>query len=259
MKTNKHTTPLFNRLLKTTLAAGCLLVAPGIFSQAKKGAEQQQQLTLLFNLTAGGAKLLPGNTYTNPFGERYTVQKFKYYITQLELQDSTDMSTQFFPDNYFLIDADDTGTQRITIPLSIKHLTSVSFVIGVDSSANVSGKQEGTLDPGYGMFWTWNTGYIYMKLLATSPAAKVPANTFTFDIGGFKPGESASRKIGFYIRHKLSQDVHNIVFGVDVNKLFNGAHDIKIAEHPLCHEPGALAMQLADNYATMFSVQQVTK
>lgn len=235
-----------------------MLAAFSGFSQTKSTGPKPQ-LTLLFNLKAGDNKLLPGGTYTNSFGESYTVQKFKYYITQVQLLDSTDMSVQFFPDNYFLIDAGDTGTQRITIPLSIKHLTSISFVIGVDSSANVSGAQEGTLDPGNGMFWTWNTGYIYMKLLATSPAAKVPANAFAFDIGGFKPGENASRRVGFYIRHKLSQDVHRIVFDVDVNKLFNGAHDIKIAEHPLCHEPGNLAMQLADNYATMFSVGQVSK
>lgn len=255
MKLTKYNTTTRNYLLQKIIVFTCL------FFSLKAAAQPKQEaiLNLRFNIKAGTAAVVPGHTYTNPFGEDYTVQKFRFYITQVELKDSTDMSVQFFPDDYFLIDAGDTATQTIAIPLSIKHITSVSFMIGVDSSANVGGTQQGALDPANGMFWTWNTGYIMLKLQATSPAAKVPANSFTYDVGGFKTGENVARKVGFFIRHGINQAVHNIIFNVDINKIFEGDHSIKIAEHPMCHEPGALAMQLADNYGGMFSIQQVTK
>ncbi len=248
------------KYLSATLFAVNVLLLPGTaFSQLKQNTSSGEQLNLTFNIKAGDATVVPGNTYTNPFGETYTVQKFRFYIAQILLEDSTNTSEQFFPDDYFLVDAGDTGSRTITVPISIKHLTAVSFLVGVDSVANVSGTQTGALDPANGMFWTWNTGYIMLKLDGTSPAAKVPGNAFSLHVGGYKTGENATRKIGYLIRHSQKQAVHNIVFNVDINKLFNGAYPIKIAEHPLCHQPGALAMQLADNYATMFSLGQVSK
>jgi hypothetical protein len=42
-----------------------------------------------------------------------------------------------------------------------------------------------------------------------------------------------------------------------VLKWFNGVHEIKISESPFCHEHGALATKLADNYANMFSIETV--
>jgi hypothetical protein len=29
-----------------------------------------------------------------------------------------------------------------------------------------------------------------------------------------------------------------------------------VAQSPLCHQPGALAMKLADNYANMFTIEK---
>jgi len=240
------------------MPVACLLFCTGAIAQKKRG-DDREQLNLVFNIKAGNSNLVPGQTYTNAFGEQYTVKTFRFYIGQVELRDSTNSTTQYFPGDYYLIDAGDTSTQHITIPLSLDHLTSLTFLIGVDSTTNTTGTQQGALDPANGMFWTWNSGYIMMKLQGTSPAAQVPANAFTLDIGGYKPGENAARMLGFYIKHPVNTKVHNIVFNVDVNKLFSGGHNIKLAEHPMCHEPGALAMQLADNYNAMFSIGQVTK
>jgi hypothetical protein len=41
---------------------------------------------------------------------------------------------------------------------SLKNITAIKFLLGVDSLKNVSGIQTGALDPAKGMFWTWNTG-----------------------------------------------------------------------------------------------------
>jgi hypothetical protein len=45
-----------------------------------------------------------------------------------------------------------------------------------------------------------------------------------------------------------------IVIDADLLKWFNAQHTISITQSPLCHQPGRLAMQLADNYSHMFTV-----
>ena len=42
----------------------------------------------------------------------------------------------------------------------------------------------------------------------------------------------------------------------DILKWFDGVHPLKISQSPTCHQAGKLAMQLADNYSTMFSITQ---
>ena len=242
------------------LLCGLICSVPCL-GQLTQNRETGNMLKLTFNNVVAGKPLALRQDYTNSFGETYSVIKFRYYITQIQMIDSSNMSVQFFPDDYFLIDAGDSSTRTLNIPLSLKRLSYLSFLVGVDSVANVSGTQQGALDPANGMFWAWNSGYVMAKLQGISPAAKSPAHAFTFDVGGFKPGENAARKIEFVLNPttKKSKAIHSIVFNVDVDKWFNGAHPIKIAEHPGCHEPGVLAMQLADNYQTMFNIESVAK
>ena len=42
--------------------------------------------------------------------------------------------------------------------------TKVNYTIGVDAARNTEGAQDGALDLVNGMFWSWNTGYIFMKM-----------------------------------------------------------------------------------------------
>ena len=249
-----------NKTLQSLTILICCFISLACHSQVTASKEKPDSLKLTFKNNVGSQPLVLDKDYTNSFGETYSVHKFRYYISQIQIVDNSDMSVQLFKDNYFLVDAGDTSTHTITVPLSLKHISYFSFVLGVDSTSNVSGVQEGALDPANGMFWTWNSGYIMAKLQGKSPVAQAAGNAFSFDIGGFKTGENAARKMEFTIKAGgKNKAVHNIVISADVNKWFNGAHAIKIAEHPGCHEAGALAMQVADNYATMFSLVQSSR
>ncbi|HEY1201915.1 MAG TPA: MbnP family protein, partial [Niastella sp.] len=125
-------------------------------------------------------------------------------------------------------------------------------IIGVDSALNVNGVQAGSLDPLNGMFWTWNSGYIFAKLEGKSDSSKAPAHSMQYDVGGFRTNKNAIRKVQL----TLPSASTNYVIDVDLLKWFSGKHTIKVAQSPLCHQPGALAMQLADNYANMFTVEK---
>jgi hypothetical protein len=128
--------------------------------------------------------------------------------------------------------------------------------VGVDSTRNVSGAQTGALDPTNGMFWTWNTGYIFAKLEGRSPSSAAPFQKLTHHIGGFRTGENAIRKITLAMPFEIGR-AKELVINADVQKWFDGPHQISIASNASVMSPGGVALKIADNYASMFSVNKV--
>jgi hypothetical protein len=217
---------------------------------------QQNKIILQFENRAGEKLLENDSVYQNAFGETFTVKNFKYYVSNIVLIDGN--KTQSFTDKYFLINNADSASKEIELGTNLHRVTAIKFLLGVDSLKNVSGVQTGALDPAKGMFWTWNTGYVMAKLEGNSLSANTPQHAFGYHVGGYKPNEKTAREI--YLPLQKIVDCANknctITITADVLKWFNAVHEIKIASTPLCHEPGLLATQLADNYAKMFSVEQ---
>jgi hypothetical protein len=100
--------------------------------------------------------------YTNAAGNLYSVSLLKYYVTQVVLH-KKDGTTKAL-NNYDLIDAAKPESCIIEAGMMNEgEYDSISFNLGVDPSRNHSGNQDGDLDVSLGMFWTWNTGYIFFK------------------------------------------------------------------------------------------------
>ena len=227
-----------------------LFLLMATFTLLHKGATAQQQLQLLFQHVVGNKPLqLFEQTYHNSFGEPFTVYRFRYYVSNIVLYNGS--LKQAIPNAYFLIDEDDSLSKRITLNHKLDKVTAIEFMLGVDSIRNISGVQTGDLDPAKGMFWTWNSGYIFAKLEGVSDSCHTPGNAFALEPGGFRNGENALRTV----RLSIPDDRNSVTIVADVLKWFQSVHSLQLADNPTCHRPGKLAMQLADNYATMFSLQ----
>jgi hypothetical protein len=100
-------------------------------------------------------------SFTNQAGNIFSVDLLKYYISNVKFYDQG--SVVYAAPNYELLDASDITTLSFDMPVPQGSYDEVRFLLGVDSLRNVSGAQSGELDPVYGMFWDWNTGYIYFK------------------------------------------------------------------------------------------------
>lgn len=215
----------------------------------------QHNLAIVFKHVAGNKPLNTDSTYINQSGEIFKVRHFKYYVSNIVLYDSIENETQQL-NGYFLIDERIDTSKTILFTTSLQQVTSIEFLLGVDSLKNVNGIQTGVLDPARGMFWTWNTGYVMAKLEGTAPVANTPAHTFSYHIGGYKRNENAARKIVLSIPEDIN-DKKQIFITADVLRWFSAVHQMKIAEVAFCHEPGERAMQFADNYAAMFNAVTV--
>ena len=213
---------------------------------------QQRQFALSFQHTIGGDKLVLGNLCKNILGENIIIEKFKYYVSNFSVTDNNGQITKL-PAQYFLIDEADPLSKNIVLTVPGASIKRICFLIGVDSIKNVSGAQTGALDPLNGMFWTWNSGYIMAKLEGSSDVSASQGHYFTYHIGGFKNGMNTTRMITLELPEK-DLTANQIIITAEINQWFKGKSELKITETPVCHSPGALAMRIADNYSTMFSI-----
>ncbi len=242
----------------TAFFIGLLCVASSAYAQHHKPTLQKQSLLLVFRNRVGSNPLQLGEEYQNPFNETFSVRNFRYYISHISLEDSSGKKIVGSNDIY-LIDEKDSASRFIHLSIPIAHIKKIHFIIGIDSIKNVSGVQTGLLDPAKGMFWFWNTGYVMAKLEGSSSASTIAANSFTYHIGGYKTGENTVRKIALDIPLNNQQPLSDLTIDADINKWFSHVSAIHIAQTPVCHSPGALAVQIADNYAGMFSIEAVNK
>jgi len=227
------------------------------YSRAKTGTVNIGFL----NSVAGLPLIFDSTRYTNPFGETYRVSRLKYYISNVTL--SGNKHTFSEPDSYHLIDAADNSSLVFSFETDINNYSAISFMIGVDSIKNVSGAQSGALDPAKGMFWTWNSGYIFFKLEGNSPQSTIINQKVEYHIGGFSGSNNALQTItlpltaGNMVTIKEGKAT-DIIIAADINKLWQGNMDLKITSNPATMTPGLLAKDIAGNYSDMFSIKSVT-
>ena len=173
-----------------------------LFSQKK--AKSEHGVTLHFHHYVGDKLLvLDDSTYVNDLNQSYTITKFNYYIGKIRLTQKD--GKEFLVDQYYFISEDEEKQASKTIHLDkipVGEYTSIQFLLGVDSLHNCSGAQSGALDPIHAMFWTWNTGYIFLKLEGKSTLSNLPGNTLEYHIGGYKKPANCIRTITLrWIRH----------------------------------------------------------
>lgn len=220
-------------------------------------------LQIHFQAVVDADPLVLNKMYKNAFSEDYSVRTFKFYIHGIELSNSqTNNIVKIDKNEHYLINAADPLASFITLHVPASSYDGIRFFIGVDSSRNVSGAQTGALDPAQGMFWTWSTGYIMVKLEGNSPVAATPNNVIEYHIGGFKGTESVIRKIN--LNFPPSEQIapkpgsqSKITISANINRWFNQTNAIHISQKPVSMSPGSLATQIADNYATMFTVVEI--
>ena len=231
------------------------LVAAVLFMGMQRPA--RNSLIIQFKNFVGDNQLrLDSQIYTNALGQNFTVTNFKYYVGRISLVKSNGQEL-LFPDYYLIKEDDDATKKMVWDNIPDGEYTSLRFIIGVDSLHNCSGAQSGALDPVNAMFWTWNTGYIFMKLEGKSPASKSPGNIFEYHIGGYKGEYNCIRKVQLDFKQaplvvSSGKAVH-INIKADASELLKTPTTVdfeKLSSVTDFHN----STTIADNYMDMFSI-----
>jgi hypothetical protein len=172
-----------------------------------------------------------GTIYRNTVtSDTFNFETFKYYLSNVQLK-NTAGNWISLNDSYFLVDLSDTTTKKLVLKNVPKgNYTACSILFGIDSLHNISGAQTGVLSPTNGMFWSWNTGYIMLKMEGLSPNSS--SNDFAFHVAGFEgPFSVLHRKEIDFDGAVLNVSTNHpkIVVDVAVNELWNNIPSLSIS------------------------------
>lgn len=176
--------------------------------------------------------------------EEYEISTLRFYVSNIQLK-STDGYWYSDQVDAHLIDMKVPNSWTIPLADCPKNMDvdSVAFLLGTDSLMNVSGILDGDLDPIKGMYWSWNSGYINVKVEGKERATNT---AFEYHLGGYLPPFSTARKI----RLKTSTS-NSLRISVDVSRFLKSA---RIEEKSEVLIPGPEASELSSHFSTCFSV-----
>ncbi len=214
-------------------------------------------VSFTFNITVKGERLvLNDSQYTNIFGEKYRVSKFKYYISSPGLIHGNEIKIE--RNGYHLIDAASPASQHVVFRVPAGSYDKLYFLLGVDSARNCTGAQSGALDPMNDMFWTWNSGYVMAKLEGFSISSAAINQRMEYHIGGYKGNNKVMQKINLAATSPINiiaGKTTEVTIETDIDKWWQVNQPVTIQELPICTSPGELAKKIAVNYSNMFSIQ----
>jgi len=188
-----------------------------------------------------------GKTYEMGGGDSIKIATLRFYISNITAF-SNAQNKFSLAGKYFLIDAENTSTLSIPWSDLKKTYDSISFSIGLDSITNTSGARGGDLDPSFGMYWTWNSGYINTKIEGTGSECNTRKKEFTFHLGGYQAPYYGKREIRMALNKKNQQTLY---IKVD---LFLQAMDLK--SKPMIMSPCTEAMSAADAFSRSFFMKK---
>jgi hypothetical protein len=216
-------------------------------------------VVLSFNAHADGKAFVPDTAwYTNSSGDKYTVTRFDYYISNISLIPAS--GTSFTEtESYHLVKHVKNETQFTVGAVAPGSYTKVRFLIGVDSLRNVSGAQTGALAKENDMHWDWISGYIFLKLegdfVATGSTIQ---DQYSIHIGGFTGPLGCLQWVEIDLPVPLVVDgsgTNAIRFKTNVNEIFSKPNRIGFADYyPVTN---TIFKLISDNYRDMFTIDKV--
>ena len=262
----------FSKLLLFTALAGMFFGSSG-----KKVLDNDQDTGLVplfikFDNIAGSRDLvLNTGNYANASGESLSISQLQYFISNIKLRrtDGKEYATNQ-DDGYFLIQESVPATHMVKLKVPEGDYNQLTFVLGVDSLRNTMNisKRTGVLDPASsmdnGMYWSWNSGYIFFKMEGESPAAPadpIGNRKFRYHIGGFGGYSAPTINNIKTISLDLTQSgiakarknkKPTISVSADILKVFNATTTVSIATHSSVMF-SEYSVNIANNYSKMFA------
>jgi hypothetical protein len=251
--------------IKNTLlfVLSCCLLLAACNKEDSTATATTGYLAIRFHPTYNGQPLQLNKIYTNHFGETFSISTLKFYTGQFALvANGTETPSLAGEEPYHLFDFAGEGNQLLKRPIAPGSYSALHFIIGVDSARNIGGVQSGALDPLQGMFWTWNSGYIFVKLEGNSIASTAPNNKIEYHIGGFRqPFNAIESFTGLANPGEVWTIAKNQTISFDINVavdlFFNGIYPLKIADVPVCMTPSETAIKIAANVGSAFELTNV--
>lgn len=182
------------------------------------------------------------------------IDALRFYLSSIHLLRNDSIVYQE-PNSFHLVDASVPGSMRILLDKPRTRggnsgeapFNAIQFSVGIDSATNVGGAMAGELDPTRGMYWTWQSGYINVKLEGRSKKSTAAAHDFQLHLGGYAEPNNSLQIV--MIRTK---EVNNVTIVLDVKKFIDA---VNMDKNHHVMSPSTVAVMLSKFFADAFSVK----
>lgn len=176
-------------------------------------------------------------------------ETLRFYITGITLKHNNE-TVWSDPNRAHLLDLSNPASLQLTLPASnnksntIQAFNQLVFYLGIDSNTNVSGALEGDLDPTKGMYWTWQSGYINLKLEGVSNLCNTRQHEFQFHLGGYLSPYNALQRVVIEIPNNDTVEIN-----LDIKACIE---EINLVKENLVMTPSEAAVRIAAIIAKNF-------
>lgn len=228
-------------------------VIMALFASCKKKTTQNtdttsthQYPTIHMDNLWGTNPLYLNDTNLTSSNTKIVFNTLNYYISNIELED---INGEFHAVNSYelvTLSASQNDFEFNLMNLPANEYVGMRIMFGVDSLRNVSGAQTGALDPAKGMFWNWNTGYIFTKLEGYFNNGN--EGSFTYHLGGFQNPNEANTQVYVSFGNDIldtNNGLPQIHINVDWKKFFEQSMEINYNMMSTVTMPGPMAHNLS--------------
>jgi hypothetical protein len=199
--------------------------------------------TVAFHVEYQGKELRLDSTYFLNEKDSINFETFKLYISGMEYLLNGKVKAT---DNKacHLLDLSKISSCTWDMPEMQHYIKpdSVRIRIGIDSVTNLAGSLGGQLDPTNGMYWTWQSGYINMKLEGKSNLCYNKNQEFQYHLGGYKQPFISAQTITLPLKKTAQVNIYiNLSTwfqGIDIGKLnhiMSPSAEAKMLSEKLAH------------------------
>ena len=215
-----------------------------------------------FNASVGDEDLaLNSNTYNKNGSENFSVEEFKYIISNIVLVD-VEGNEFVYPqeDSYFLINQEIIESQSITLQnIDANNYTSIRFGIGVDQSQYPLNGVDNFVPTAEDndMLWSWSAGYIFMKIEGMYSSEQSTDASFIYHIGSHGENLDNYREVSLDFLQPIAvneSETPEVNINLDVLKIFSGPYDMLLEEKDDIQIDPENAPKIIENFSQAFEI-----
>lgn len=185
--------------------------------------------------------------YVAEWEDSLSFERIKFYLSDVSIFAGVEKVGESAK-KHILIDLE--NPESLSIPIqgnTIGSFDKIRFNLGIDSLTSVSGVFGGDLDPTNGMYWSWQSGYINVKIEGKADKCPARKHKFQFHLGGYAYPNNCLQKIELDVKKEGEVEIL-----LELNSFF--------AQRDLQHtyqlmSPGPEAVRMAEQISQIFRVQ----
>ena len=225
-------------------------------------ATPETKVHLKFIPTYNGEALSIDSVYTNSFGQQLRVENVQFYLSNIYAHNGSDSTMLKQAFMFTLLES-----KTLSLNVSPQTFSSLSFGVGVPANLNknVDPSQYENSNPlsvqgSNGMFWYWNTGYIFVKVEGRYELTGTP-NAPLMDSYSYHTGDDSLYRVLHFNTGNVSLsegDARTFNIEVAIDSVFNRPVDpIDLSIDNLTHTTSnfPLAERITNNFVSAFHLQ----